>query len=67
MVEPAQSSLAGSATVGQVGTLSGVIKVYQEMYKNSYVLPCIAMYSYVMPCIAMYSHVLPCIAMYSHV
>ena len=26
-----------------VGTLSRVIKVYQEMYKNSHVMPCIAM------------------------
>ena len=37
----------------EVGTLSRVIKVYQEMYKNSHVLPSIAMYSHVMPCIAM--------------
>ena len=31
----------------QVGTLSRVIKVYQEMYQNSHVYPCIAMYTYV--------------------
>ena len=30
-----------------VGTLSRVIKVYQEMYQNSHVYPCIAMYTYV--------------------
>ena len=48
---------------GWVGTLSRVIKVYQEMYKNSHVLPCIAMYTLLLPCIAMYSHVMPCIAM----
>ena len=30
-----------------VGTLSRVIKVYQEMYQNSQVYPCIAMYTYV--------------------
>ena len=30
-----------------VGTLSRVIKVYQEMHQNSHVYPCIAMYTYV--------------------
>ena len=59
--------------VKRVGTLSRVIKVYQEMYEKdhitiySHVLPCIAMYSHVLPCITMYYHVLPCIAMYCHV
>ena len=37
----------------QVGTLSRVIKVYQEMYQNSHVYPCIAMYTYVQLCIPM--------------
>ena len=31
------------APVNWVGTLSRVIKLYQEMYKNTYVYPCIAM------------------------
>ena len=26
----------------RVGTLSSVIKVYQEMYQNSHVMPCLA-------------------------
>ena len=30
-----------------LGTLSRVIKVYQEMYKNSDVYPCRAMYTHV--------------------
>ena len=50
----------------EVGTLSRVIKVYQEMYQNSHVYPCIAMYCHVLQCIAMYYHVLPYITMYSH-
>ena len=51
----------------KVRTLSRVIKVYQEINKNSHVMPCNAMYSHVMSRIAMYYHVYPCITMYSHV
>ena len=49
-----------------VGTLSRVIKVYQECIQNI-VLTCIALYCHVQPCISMYTHVQPCNAMYSHV
>ena len=59
-----------------VGTLSRVIKVYQECIQKNvltcialycHVLPCSAIYCHVLPCIATHCHVLPCIAMYYHV
>ena len=48
MQRQGDSILVSGLQHSQVGTLSRVIKVGQEMYKNSHVMSFIAMYSHVL-------------------